>query len=377
MLELITPPGSTTHHTSNPLGLLPGATIFESVRDGLTATPGEAVYEEVEVSLPSGKKGRQGKKETVKVKREISSTENPFSDWKTTEWSSAPLSTLPLSQAPTEAQACLRGIQVSPFNPPPPPWTPPGHQLDRTLSILEGDVYTLVCCSRGWYVSRSNVNTFDPTPRSPSDGCTHSLIDLLHTLSPLFSERLALLAPLSQEPPKREPIAIVPVPQYEPAYSFLAPTPGKGPAAEPLRAQMAYLHTGATTADALDAARDWNEELQNVKELPREGMQERVLREKMAHKTWAEFNAASIRVVMAIAVRLFCVSLMTICKTNIRIERRYSPSESQRRRSRPHVAHVQHLHHARYRLYRHIRPHGRRRRRAHLARKRRRHGPSA
>ncbi len=67
---------------------------------------------------------------------------------------------------------------------------------------------------------------------------------------------------------------------------------------------MAYLHTGATVADSLDAARDWNEEIQGIKELPRKSMQERVVREKMAQKTWAEFTQASIRVVLAVAVSL-------------------------------------------------------------------------
>jgi protein TIF31 len=73
---------------------------------------------------------------------------------------------------------------------------------------------------------------------------------------------------------------------------------------ELLRTQLAYLHTGATTADALDATRDWNEEIQGVKELPHESMQERVLREKMAQKTWAEFTQASVRGVMGVAVSL-------------------------------------------------------------------------
>ena len=128
---------------------MPGATIFENVRDGETAVAGEPVYEEVEVALPSGKKGKQGKKEMVKIKREISQTENPFSDWKTTGWASAPLSALPIYQAPTDALACVKSIQVSPFNPPLPHLKQQGHQLYLTVSILEGDVYTLVCASRG------------------------------------------------------------------------------------------------------------------------------------------------------------------------------------------------------------------------------------
>lgn len=309
LLELIIPPGSSINHMSTPLALLPGSTIFESVRDGVvSAGASEPVYEEVEVALPSGRKGKLGKKEVVKVKREVASdSSNPFADWKG-EWRNASLAKLPLSQAPLEVSPCVRSIQLSPFNPPPPHLRQLGHQLYLQVSLLEGETVTLVCSSRGWYVSKSNVNNFDPTARPSSDGSTpgptHSLIDLLHSLSPQFSERLSQLAPLTNTPPPLEPLSTVPIPQSDPAYPFLATTPAPPSVPELLRTQLAYLHTGATTADALDATRDWNEEIQGVKELPHESMQERVLREKMAQKTWAEFTQASVRGVMGVAVSL-------------------------------------------------------------------------
>ena len=290
LVELIAPPGTSTHTIPNPAGLNPGSTIFESVRDG---TAFEPVYQEVEVSLP-GRKSK-GKKELVKVKKEA---EHAFADW-AEERSSVNLAKLACSQPPVEAQPCLRNIQVSPFNPPPAHLKQKGHQLYVQVATLEGETFTLICTSRGWYTSKSNVNTFDPSPRS-NDGYTHSLVDLLHTLSPLFSERIGKLPPLSSTPPALEPISTVPIPQAQAAYPFLTTAP-KTNTGDAIRSQLAYLHTGALSADAVDGARDWNEEIQGVKELPRESMQERVLREKMAQKTWAEFDAASVRCVLAVA----------------------------------------------------------------------------
>lgn len=293
LLELIAPPGTSTFSLANPLGLNPGSSIFESIRDG---TASEPAFEEVEVAL-AGKKTK-GKKEVVKVKKEA---QHPFADWK--DGAAAPsLSKIPFSQPPLEALPCLRNIQVSPFNPPPPHLRQKGHQLYLQVSTLEGETHTLICTSRGWYVSSSNVNTFDPTPRS--DGpitYTHSVIDLLHSISAQFSERLGQLPPLSTTPPALEPISTVPIPQAEPAYPFLASVPKPSVVGDIVRSQIAYLHTGALSADALDGARDWNEEIQGIKELPRGTMQERVLREKMAQKTWAEFTAASVRCVLAVA----------------------------------------------------------------------------
>jgi protein TIF31 len=294
LLELISPVGSSTHTLANPIALDPGASIFEAVRDG-TAT--EPTYQEVEVAL-AGKKSK-GKKEVVKVKKEAA---HAFADW-TDVWPEAELGRLPVTQGPIEAQSCLKNIQISPFNPPAPHLRQKGHQLYLQVSTLEGETSTLICASRGWYVSRSNVNTFDPTPRSETASLySHSLIDLLHSISPLFTERLSQLSPLSGTAPALEPITTVPIPQAEPAYPFLTTPPKPASVADVVRSQLAYIHTGALSPDGLDGARDWNEEIQGIKELPKESMQERVFREKLGQKTWSEFTAASVRCVLAVAV---------------------------------------------------------------------------
>ncbi|KAK8866181.1 hypothetical protein IAR55_001332 [Kwoniella newhampshirensis] len=305
LLELVAPAGTSTNTTSTPLALQSGATIFESVRDGLLPPNAETTYEEIEVELPSGRKGKGGKKELVKVKRAVSNDKShAFADWKT-EWASIPLATLPVSQPPLEVSPCVKTIQISPFNPPPPHLRQLGHQLYLQIALLEGETVTVICSTRGWYVSKSNVNQFDAAPRPAADGSipapTHSLIDLLHTISPIFSERLSKLAPLSAEPPALDPISTVAIPQAEPSYPWLATSPKPATAPEVLRTQLAFLHTGAFGADSVDAARDWNEEIQGIRELPRGSMQERVFREKMLQKVWAEFDQAAIRAVQSVA----------------------------------------------------------------------------
>lgn len=276
-----------------------GSTIFESVRDGTaSALVPEVAYEEVEVAIPTGagRKGKNAKKDSVKVRREVNgNADQPFQDWK---WRNTTFDQLPLAQPPLEALACVRAIQLSQFNPPQPHLRQLGHQLYLQVALLEGETSTLVCTSRGWYVSKSNVNQFDPAAKSP---IFHSLLDLLHSISPKFTERLNKLTPLSTDVPALEPLSTVPIPQAEPAYPFLATLPKTNPP-EILRTQLAFLHTGATTAEGLESTRDWNEEIQGIKDLPRGNMQERTMREKMLQKTLQEFTQASVRGVLAVAV---------------------------------------------------------------------------
>ncbi|GMK54172.1 hypothetical protein CspeluHIS016_0107580 [Cutaneotrichosporon spelunceum] len=287
LLEFIEPAGTTANNLTTPLGVGAGASIFEEVRTG-SLYAGDSAKDAVAKAEP--------KKEDAKEEEVI---EHAFSDW-TAGSAALPLSKLPVAQPPVEINSCLRSIQLSPFNPPPAPLRQKGHQLYLQISILEGDVYTLVCSTRGWYVSKSNVNNFDPAPRDGS-APIHSLFDLLHSLSPLFTERLFALPSLSSTAPARDPLSTVAIPQAEPAYPWIIaePKPATGP--EILRTQLAYLHSGATSAEGLDSARDWNEEIQGVKELPHSTMPERVFRERMAQKTWAEFTQASTRAAMNVA----------------------------------------------------------------------------
>ncbi|GMF59207.1 unnamed protein product [[Candida] boidinii] len=61
--------------------------------------------------------------------------------------------------------------------------------------------------------------------------------------------------------------------------------------------QSTYIEGGL---DAADFTKDWNDEFQNVRELPNSNIQDRIIREKILNKTSYDFTNAAIKGAMAI-----------------------------------------------------------------------------
>lgn len=302
-LREYTMPASEAAQPFPTVGIQPGATIFEGIRDG-TLSEGLVESNVVETAKPANatkdKKQKSGKKlPQLSQTTEADDKNAPFATW--TGWPQVQLDKLPISLPLPPHTPVLKSLIFSPFNPPPAHLRQQGHLVYLTVVTLEGESAMLVCTTRGWHVARSTAPsmTFDPQPR-PKSIAAHSLIDLLHGLSPAFTAALRGVQTNGQG--KREPIATVGIPQYPPAYPWLATPPtDRSIAPDLLRTQIAYGLTGATSADGLEAARDWNEELQNAREMPKSNPQERLLRERVLQKTHAEFTAACSRGAMAIA----------------------------------------------------------------------------
>ena len=307
--EYMQPP-SEGNRTFAPIGVAPGATIFEGILDGILS----------ETDLNASTKTKDGNKQTAssgKRSGKLGARPPPVKSAETAndeanalfeEFTGAPsveLASLPVNMPAQPHPACLKSLIFSPFNPPAPQWRQRGHLVYLTVVTLEGEAAMLVCTTRGWHVARSTAPSlsFDPEPRpAPKDIHAHSLVDLLHALSPLFTQTLRSLQSVSSSTTAREPIATVPVPQYPPAYPWIVKSPSdKQQQPDLLRTQLAYGYTGATSVDGLEGARDWNEELQNAREMPRSTHQERIVRERMLQKTHTEFTAACVRGAMAIA----------------------------------------------------------------------------
>lgn len=299
-----TMPSSEVTPTFATIGLNPGSSIFEGIQTGsLVDSSITDDSKPASVNKPVVKNGKQANKPT-KVKPETETDDALFADWKGLP--KTDVAKLPLAMPPLPHPSCLRSLIFSPFNPPPPHLKQKGHLIYLTAVTLEGEAVMIVCSTKGWYVARSTAPSvsFDPAPRTtPKEIKSHSLVDLLHALSPLFTSTLRSLQTQASNPAlAREPIASVPIPQYPPAYPWIASAPNNS-AVNPdlVKTQLAYGYTGAITPDALEGARDWNEELQNAREMPKSTTQERVLRERVMQKTHAEFTAACIRGSMAIA----------------------------------------------------------------------------
>ena len=215
-----------------------------------------------------------------------------------------PLSKLLPRDRNKELQQSVRAFALSHWNPPPPHCRLRGHVLYLQLTTLEGEIFHITATKRGFHVNKCTSTHFDPSMKPANEvtgglAHSHSLFDLASRLSslynakftPIFSESLNLV---------RDPFAIVQIPQALPAHPWLVSRPQHLP--DGLRTQSAYLLTGSTVLEGLEGARDWNDELQSTKELAVNTYHERITREKLLQKLYADFSLAAVRGVVAVSV---------------------------------------------------------------------------
>ncbi len=193
----------------------------------------------------------------------------------------------------------IKSICLSPWNPPPPFLRQQGHLLYLQLTTNEGEQYQITSHVAGFFVNKSSNSKFDPYPRpAPKSLAAHSLFSIIRNLSPSFHKSFETLLESNN---KRDPLANFQLTNAIPASPWLvAPTINSLPAHQPdiTRTQETYLLSGVENTDTL---RDWNEEIQTTRELPRDTVQDRVFRERLISKIFAEFNDAAARGAMMVA----------------------------------------------------------------------------
>jgi len=210
------------------------------------------------------------------------------------------------SASPALASPCLKALGVSPWSPPPHPRRLRGDLVYLTVSTLESEQYTITGAASGFWISKSTNSNFDPSPRAVLPKGVHSgpyqsLFELLADISPSFRRGLsALVAKASRgDLSQSDLVASLAVSHTIPAAPWLVRAPQH--VADPFRTQAAYLLTSATTADQLPTARDWNDEFGQFLDLPRDDMNQRLLRERFLTRTQADFVAAATRGAVSIA----------------------------------------------------------------------------
>lgn len=203
-----------------------------------------------------------------------------------------------VARRPRQLPVCLRQLSLATWNPPPQNCKLNGHLLYLQVATLEGEVIFITASTHGFYVNRSSGARFDPSPRTAGqDFASCSLFDLLCGFSPLF---LSTFAKLFNDPlSSRDYFSAVPVTNSLPAFPWLARNHAHTP--DPLRSQAAFLLTGATSADTLEGTRDWNDELQSARELPRATLPERLMRDRVLNRIYSEFTQAAARAIPKVA----------------------------------------------------------------------------
>ncbi|KAF2198179.1 hypothetical protein GQ43DRAFT_494191 [Delitschia confertaspora ATCC 74209] len=198
-----------------------------------------------------------------------------------------------------EAPKTIKSISVSPWNPPPYHLRAKGHLLYLQVTTNENEQFQITSHVGGFYVNKSSNAKFDPFPRAaPKDASAHSLLTLLSKLSPSFDESFKQLLDFNA---KKDLLTIFQLSNAIPANPWLVPGPNSAHTthqSDLARTQESYLLSGA---DNTDTMRDWNEEFQSTREMPKDAVQDRVFRERLTSKLFADYNDAATRGAMLVA----------------------------------------------------------------------------
>ena len=200
---------------------------------------------------------------------------------------------------PEPTPKTIKGLSVSAWNPPPHNLRQRGHLLYLQLTTHEGEQYQITSHVSGFYVNKSSNSKFDPFPKPyPRDAAAHSLMSLINKLSASFRSSFESLMECNS---KRDPLANFQLTNAIPSNPWLVfPTATSLTAHQPdiTRVQETYLLAGVENTETL---RDWNEEIQSTRELPREALHDRVFRERLMSKILCEFNEAAARGAVMVA----------------------------------------------------------------------------
>ncbi|KAF4966438.1 hypothetical protein FSARC_5882 [Fusarium sarcochroum] len=258
--------GASGDRCDTTQGLLPGLSLFETVATEAVGTNDE------------------------------SAEESPIQNY---DFQAVP-SLTGLVPPPSEpAPKTVKQISLSSWNPPPPHLRQRGHLLYLVVSTNEGEQYQITSHVSGFYVNKSSNAKFDPFPRpAPKGQSAHSLLELIELVSPSFTDSFTKLQDYNNQ---KDPLATFQITNAIPAAPWVVPSPNSSLCThlpDPARSQETYLLNGVENTDTL---RDWNEEFQSAKELPRETVQDRVFRERLISKLFADYNDAATRGAVMVA----------------------------------------------------------------------------
>jgi len=202
-----------------------------------------------------------------------------------------PLHPVSKEQVSTKLQ-CLKVLTPSGWNPPPGHRKLHGDLLYLQVVTVEDKHYHITASTRGFYVNNCTEEEFNPKPQNPSY-LSHSLIELLNQVSTTFKRNFGQL---QKRRTGRHPYERVPTP-YQ-VYSWVGPQLEHN--IDAIRAEDAFSSKLGYEEHIPGQTRDWNEELQTTRELPRKNLPERLLRERAIFKVHSDFVSAATRGAMAV-----------------------------------------------------------------------------
>ncbi|KND92843.1 Clustered mitochondria protein [Tolypocladium ophioglossoides CBS 100239] len=243
--------------------------------------PGLSLFEGLSLNSPAGADGAD---------------ELPVKDY---DFQAMPSLTSLIPEPTEPSPKTVKSISLSSWNPPPCHLRQRGHLLYIVVTTNEGEQFQITSHVSGFFVNKSSNAKFDPFPRpAPKGHSAHSLLELIGFISPWFAESFLQLQEHNNQ---RDPLATFQITNAIPAAPWVVPSPNSALCAhvpDATRPQETYLLSGVENTDTL---RDWNEQFQSAKELPKDTVQDRVFRERLVSKLFADYNVAATKGAVMVA----------------------------------------------------------------------------
>ncbi|XP_051959972.1 clustered mitochondria protein homolog [Xyrauchen texanus] len=186
---------------------------------------------------------------------------------------------------------CLKVLSMSSWNPPPGNRKMHGDLMYLNVVTMEDRHFSITASTRGFYVNQSTAYSFNPKPANPS-ALSHALLDLLSQISPIFKKNFSALLKRRESTHPFERIAT-------PFQVFSWTAPALDHSMDCVRAEDASSSLGYEEHIPAQA-RDWNEELQTTRELPRNNLTDRLMRDRAMFKANSDFVSTATRGAMAV-----------------------------------------------------------------------------
>ncbi|XP_069395959.1 clustered mitochondria protein homolog isoform X2 [Paralichthys olivaceus] len=203
-----------------------------------------------------------------------------------------PLSPLQPVREDWKPVQCLRVLTMSSWNPPPGNRKMHGDLMYLNALTMEDRELNITSSTRGFYLNQSTAFNFNPKPAAPKILC-HSLVELLNHVSPAFRKNFSALQKRRVQQHPYERFAA-------PFQVFTWTAPHGEHTLDCVRAEETHASHMGQDKHTAGQSRDWNEELQGCRELPRNSLQERLHRERSVFKTNSDFVAAATQGAVAV-----------------------------------------------------------------------------
>lgn len=183
----------------------------------------------------------------------------------------------------------IKSLTISQWSPVPAFQQSKGDLLYLSLQTLEHETFNITCHFTGFFVNKSSTINFNPEMKVNEKGKfyeSYLLYDLVSQLSPLFSKTSIENEVKLSESTAYPETYLLPGNSF-PAYPWLVDESNCKNIPDLSRSQLPTITNGV---DGSDYIKEWNNDIQSIKELPATTIQERIIRDKLIQKSLFEFN---------------------------------------------------------------------------------------